>query len=447
LTVDRYNIKKETSMTDQSFAGTAFDGADQVRTVKRVMRRIIPFIFVCYVVSYLDRINVGFAALQMNRDLGLSPLQFGWGAGLFFIGYFLCEIPSNLIMQRVGARRWIARILITWGLVSTLTCLVRGPTSFGIARFFLGMCEAGFTPGIYLFFTFWFPRAWRGRATAAFLVGIPVANIVGSPISGALLTLDGLGGLHGWQWLLILEGVPACVLGIACLFVLSDGPDQAPWLPDREKRWLAETLAGEHAATAARHGGTLRAAFSNPRVFGLAFINFCGIVGSLGVGIWLPQIVKGFGLDYLTVGFVAAAPYLIGIVSMLLWGNLADRASRRMPYVVGALAIAALALAISANMTSPLLAMVFLTITVSGILSFQATFWAIPQRFLTGRAAAGGLALIVSVGNLGGFVGPSLIGAIRQQVAGFTVPLMAIAAILLLGVIAQLIVGDPSEDK
>ena len=416
-------------------------------TMRTVTRRIVPFIFVCYVVSYLDRINVGFAGLQMNRDLGLTPSQFGWGAGLFFIGYFLCEVPSNLMMQRVGARRWIARIMISWGLVSTLTCLVSGPVSFGALRFLLGAAEAGFTPGVYLFFTLWFPGVWRSRATASFLVGIPVANMLGAPLSGYLLTLDGAGGLAGWQWLLILEGVPAVLLGIACLFVLSDGPADAKWLRPDQRDWLTARLHEEQATLAARHGSSLRDAIANPRVFVLALVNFCGICGSLGVSLWLPQIIRGFGLGYVAVGFVAAAPYAVGAVCMVLWARLASTASNRIPYVCGALFLAAVGLAASAGAVSPLPSMLALIVTVVGILSFQATYWAIPSGFLTGRAAAVGLALIVSIGNLGGFAGPYAIGYLRESTKGFTVPLLTISAVLLLGAVVMFILGDPSRAK
>ena len=246
--------------------------------MRKVMRRIIPFIFICYVVSYLDRINVGFAALQMNKDLGLTPSIFGLGAGLFFIGYFICEMPSNLALQRFGARRWIARIMITWGLISSLTALVAGALGFSAARLLLGMAEAGFTPGVYLFFTYWFPGPWRARATAAFLVGIPVANMIGSPISGWLLTFNGLAGLHGWQWLFIIEGLPAVLLGLACLFLLADGPRQASWLTIREQDWLAARLAEEQEMLAKRHGARLRDGFTS-QVLVFALINFCGIVG------------------------------------------------------------------------------------------------------------------------------------------------------------------------
>lgn len=431
----------------ESEAARVAPAVDITPTMTKVMRRIIPFIFVCYVVSYLDRINVGFAGLQMNRDLGLTPSQFGWGAGLFFLGYFLCEIPSNLMMQRVGARLWIARIMISWGLLSTFTCLVAGPVSFSAMRLLLGMAEAGFTPGVYLYFTYWFPGAWRGRATAAFLVGIPVANMIGSPISGALLTMDGFGGLAGWQWLLIIEGLPAVLLGIACLFVLSDGPEDAKWLDQAERCELGARLAAEQATLAARHGNTLRDAFANPKVFVLALVNFCGICGSLGIGLWLPQIVRGFGVSYVAVGFISAAPYALGAVCMLLWARLANRARHRLWFVCSALATAGIALSVSASFSAPLAAMLALTVTVVGILSFQATYWAIPSGFLTGRAAAAGLALIVSIGNLGGFVGPYMIGYLRESTKSFSTPLYALSAILLVGATVMFLLGDPARDK
>ncbi|AQH04086.1 MFS transporter [Caballeronia cordobensis] len=422
------------------------DFAASERTLAKAFRRILPFIFICYVISYLDRTNVGFAALTMNKDLGLTAEQFGFGAGLFFVGYFLFEIPSNLIMQKVGARIWIARIMITWGVFSMATAFVVGPKSFAAARFLLGLAEAGFTPGIYLYFTHWFPGKWRAKVTAAFLVGIPVANMIGSPISGALLELGGLHGLRSWQWLLLIEGVPAVLLGIACLFVLADRPEKAKWLTDEEKSSLARRLAMEQRDIGAKHGTNLRDAMTNWRVFVLAFINFCGIVGSLGVGLWMPQIIKQFGVEHAVVGWLAAIPYAIGAVAMLWWARVANRASNRIPYVAGALVVAAVALGCSTLIDGPVLKLIALSITVSGILAFQATYWAIPSGFLTGRAAAGGLALIVSVGNLGGFVGPSMIGALKQFSGGFTAPLLAVSAVLLLGALTVAWLGDPGAD-
>ena len=416
------------------------------RTLAKAFRRILPFIFACYVISYLDRTNVGFAALTMNKDIGLTAEQFGFGAGLFFIGYFLFEIPSNLIMQKVGARIWIARIMITWGIFSMATAFVVGPKSFAAARFLLGLAEAGFTPGIYLYFTHWFPGKWRAKVTAAFLVGIPVANMIGSPISGALLELGGLHGLRSWQWLLLIEGLPAVLLGIACLFVLADRPEKATWLTDDEKTVLARRLAMEQRDIASKHGATLRDAMTNWRVFVLAFINFCGIVGSIGVGLWMPQIIKQFGVEHTVVGWLTAIPYALGAVVMLWWARVANRAQNRVPYVAAALVVAAVALAASTALDAPVLKLAALCVTVSGILAFQATFWAIPSTFLTGRAAAGGLALIVSVGNLGGFVGPSMVGAIKQYSQGFTAPLLAVSAVLLIGALSIAWLGDPGAD-
>ncbi|WP_407668562.1 MFS transporter [Paraburkholderia dilworthii] len=425
---------------------TSEEYAASERTLAKVFRRILPFIFACYVISYLDRTNVGFAALTMNKELGLTAEQFGFGAGLFFIGYFLFEIPSNLIMQKVGARIWIARIMITWGLLSMATAFVVGPKSFAAARFLLGLAEAGFTPGIYLYFTHWFPGKWRSKVTAAFLVGIPVANIIGSPISGALLQLGGFHGLRSWQWLLLIEGLPAVFLGIACLFVLADRPEKAKWLTDSEKAALARRLQAEQRDIGNKHGNKLRDAMTNWRVFVLAFINFCGIVGSIGVGLWMPQIIKQLGVEHSVVGWLTAVPYVFGAIVMLLWAKIAGRSANRIPYVAGALVVAAVALALSTYVDGAVMKLICLCFTVSGILAFQATYWAIPSGFLTGRAAAGGLALIVSVGNLGGFVGPSMIGALKQTSGGFTVPLFAIAAVMLVGALTIAWLGDPGAD-
>ncbi|YCI28767.1 MFS transporter [Erwinia sp. PK3-005] len=410
---------------------------------KKAFKRILPFIFICYVVSYLDRTNVSFAALGMNSDLGITAEQFGFGAGMFFIGYFLFEIPSNLIMQKVGARIWIARIMISWGLISMATAFVTGPVSFAIARFLLGIAEAGFTPGIYLFFTYWFPGTWRAKITAAFLVGIPVANIIGAPISGALMQITHHEQIRNWQWLLLIEGVPAVILGIMCLFFLSDKPEKATWLNDSEKKLLSRRLETEQKKIAASHGSGLRDALKNPLIYLLALINFCGIVGSIGVGLWMPQIIKQLGVSHTQTGFLTAIPYICGAVSMLLWAQRANRGKNRIVWISSALLIASIALAGSAVVDDPVLKMIALCFAVSGILSFQASFWALPSGFLTGSAAAGGLAMIVSMGNLGGFFGPSLIGYIRQMTDGFMWPLLAVSAVLFVGSCAVSFVKDP----
>jgi len=412
----------------------------------KAFRRILPFIFICYVISYLDRTNVSFAALGMNADLGITAEQFGFGAGMFFIGYFLFEIPSNLIMQKTGARIWIARIMISWGLISMATAFVTGPTSFAVARFCLGMAEAGFTPGIYLFFTYWFPGTWRAKITAAFLVGIPVANIIGAPISGALMQITSHEHIRNWQWLLLIEGVPAVLLGIACLFFLDDKPAKAKWLTDDEKSLLQRRLDEEQQRIAAKHGATMRHAMRNPLLWLLALINFCGIVGSIGVGLWMPQIIKQMGVSHTATGFLTALPYVCGAPSMLFWARRANHSPHRIRWISGALVIAAIALSCSAVVSEPVLKMLALCITVSGILAFQASFWALPSGFLTGNAAAAGLAVIVSVGNLGGFFGPSLIGYVKQMSGGFMWALLAVSVILLFGALAVAQVRDPYKN-
>jgi len=427
---------------EQAVGSSLSPGAevDEQALYRKMLRRILPFLFICYVVSYLDRVNVGFAALTMNEDIGLSATAFGIGAGLFFFGYFIAEIPSNLIMMRVGARIWIARIMITWGLISAATAFVTGPVQFGIARFLLGLGEAGFVPGVFLYLAMWFPSAIRARATALFLLGIPVANILGSPVSGTLIQLEGL-GLKGWQWLLILEAVPAVLLGIACLFVLTDKPEKAGWLSAPERDFLVERLASEKAAIEKKHNFTLAQALRNWRVLLLAGINFCSIIGSLGIGLWLPQIIRQLGLATSLVGFVTAIPYICGAVAMVVWGRMSDKGSDRTIYPAISLFVGSAALLASAFTPSPLATIAALCVAVAGINSFVATFWAVPSGFLTGRAAAGGIAMIVSIGNLGGFVGPYMIGFVRDLSGGFTVPLVAVGCVLLLGATLMVVFG------
>jgi D-galactonate transporter len=415
---------------------------EQQRILSKVLWRIVPFLLLCYIFAYLDRVNVGIAGLTMNRDLGISPSEFGWSAGLFFFGYFLAEVPSNLALQAFGARKWIARILITWGLLSAATAFAVGPVSFGVLRFLLGIGEAGFTPGVFLYFTYWFPAQARGKATASFLLGIPIANIIGAPLSSSLLALDGVAGLAGWQWLLIIEGLPATILGFVCLFVLTDKPEQAKWLTPEERKWLTEVLARERQAIAAKHSSTLKDAFTNWRVLMCAAVNFCAIIGSVGLGLWMPQILKGFGFSVVTVGFLAAIPYICGAVAMLLWARLSDESGERSWFVACGLILGAIALVVCGFSTSSALIFILaLCGAVVGIMCYQSTFWPIPSSFLTGSAAAGGLALIVSIGNLGGFVGPFLIGTIREATGSFSWALISVGAVLTLGAILIRIVG------
>jgi D-galactonate transporter len=415
---------------------------EQQRVLSKVLWRIVPFLLLCYIFAYLDRVNVGVASLTMNNDLGISPSEFGWSAGLFFFGYFLAEVPSNLALQAFGARKWIARILITWGLLSAATAFAVGPVSFGVLRFLLGIGEAGFTPGVFLYFTYWFPAQARGRATAAFLLGIPIANIIGAPLSSSLLALDGVAGLHGWQWLLIIEGVPATILGFVCLFMLTDKPEQAKWLSPEERSWLCKVLARERQAIAAKHASTLKDAFTNWRVLVCGAVNFCAIIGSVGLGLWMPQILKGFGFSVVIVGFLAAIPYICGAVAMMLWAHLSDKGGERSWFVASALILGAVALVVCGFATSSaLISILALCGAVVGIMCYQSTFWPIPSSFLTGSAAAGGLALIVSIGNLGGFVGPYLIGTIREATGSFSWALISVGAFLTLAAVLIRVVG------
>jgi D-galactonate transporter len=424
-----------------ALTGTDFT-PEQQRILSKVLWRIVPFLLLCYVVAYLDRVNVGVASLTMNHDLGISPAEFGWSAGLFFFGYFLAEVPSNLALQALGARKWIARILITWGLISAATAFAVGPASFGAMRFLLGLGEAGFTPGVFLYFTYWFPARARGTATAAFLLGIPIANIIGAPISSSLLVLDGVGGLHGWQWLLILEGLPATLLGFICLFTLTDRPEQAEWLTPEERTWLGDVLTAERRSIAARHSSSLKDAFTNWQVLTCAIVNFCAIIGSVGLGLWMPQIIKGLGFGVVAVGFIAAIPYVCGAVTMMLRARLSDRGGERSWFVASALLVGAVALVVCGYATSSApISIVALCGAVIGIMCYQSTFWPIPSSFLTGNAAAGGIAMIVSIGNLGGFVGPYLIGVIRQATDSFSWALISVAAFLTLAAILIRVVG------
>jgi ACS family tartrate transporter-like MFS transporter len=407
---------------------TAMEYLDQpARNVlfRKMLWRLVPFLFASYVISYLDRLNVGIASLTMSHDLSLTPRALGLGFGIFAVGYVACEIPSNLMLHRFGARIWIARIMVTWGLVSAGTAFVSNDVGFVTARFLLGVAEAGFVPGICYYLTLWFPNVWRAKAMVAFLVAVPIAGVIGLPVSGALLGMDNIAGLHGWQWLFILEGLPAVFLGLACFTVLTDTPSQAKWLTTTERTWLLQTLERERAALQLRHSYSLTQVLTNGRVLVLAAINFCYIVGTYGVGVWLPQVVKGFGLTNLQVGFVAAIPYLFGAVIMVLWARHSDKTLERSWHVAGAGFVTAAGLAASGYVGSPLLSLIALTIGVAGNFAFFGTFWSIPPSFLSGRSAAAGIALIISVGNLGGLVGPYVLGwtveITHDFVLGFTI--------------------------
>jgi ACS family tartrate transporter-like MFS transporter len=400
-----------------------------------VSRRLIPFLFVLYVVSFLDRVNVGFAALEMNRDLGLSPAVYGFGAGIFFIGYALLEVPSNLILARTGARIWIARIMITWGLIAAAMMLVRGPLSFYALRFLLGIAEAGFFPGIIFYLTEWFPAQARAGAIAQFMTAIPVSAIVGGPASGLLMGLSGRLGLAGWQWLFLLEGIPAVLLGFAVLRWLPDRPADAAWLQPEHRKWLVDRLAREREQCHGAHGHSVRQALSSGVVWQLGLLVLLSVsFGQYALSLWLPQILRGFaGFSNLEIGFVSAIPGAVTVVAMVLVGRHSDRTGERCLHIAASSAVAAAGFLGCALVHSPVLSVIFLSMANAGLLSSHGPFWPLPSKFLSGSAAAGGIALINSLANLSGFIGPYALGLLNSASGDFRSGLLLLALVPLLG--------------
>ncbi len=407
--------------------------------LRKVTWRLLPFLLFLYIICWLDRVNVGFAALQMNQDLGFSASVYGFGAGVFFAGYALFEIPSNLILARVGARRWIARIMITWGLISTCMMFVHDTTSFYLLRFLLGVAEAGFLPGILYYLADWYPGARRARAVSWFMAAIPLSIVVGGPVAGILLELDGLLGMRGWQWLYLLEGAPAFFLGFVVLAWLPDSPSQVRWLNDAERAWLDTRIRAEKDEAEQRHGIGLRRALLHPTVWQLALIMFTCQSGSYGLTLWMPQILKGLsGLSDLLVGMITALPYVAAAIGMVLIGASSDRTGERFYHIAVPSLVAVIGFTASAWLTTPIPAMIALTVAAVGDLGSRGPFWALPGRFLTGSAAAGAIALINTVGSLGGFVGPYAVGLVKDATGSFTGGLMFLAGLLLLGAIGTL---------
>ena len=415
--------------------------AIETETMARVSRRLIPFLILCYFIAYLDRVNVGFAALEMNRALGFSPTVYAWGAGIFFIAYFLFEVPSNIILERVGARVWIARIMLTWGILSGCMAFIQGPWSLYTVRFLLGVAEAGFFPGIILYLTFWFPAKYRASIVASFMVAIPISTVIGAPISGALLGMNGLLGLAGWQWLFIIEALPAVVLSAVVFFYLTDRPSEAAWLQPEQRAWLVGKLEEERRSTEAVQHFTLGEALRHPRVIGLGFVYFGIVASNYGLSFWLPQIVKGFGLSNLATGFVTAIPYACGAVAMILWGRRSDRAGERVWHTAIPAFGAAVGLGACAVLDLPLATVLLLCFAAVGIFAAHPTFWTLPTSLLTGAAAAGGIALINSIGNLAGFVGPYAVGWVRESTGSFSLALLALAALPLAAGVLVLVLG------
>jgi MFS transporter, ACS family, tartrate transporter len=426
----------------------------EARTMRRVMLRLVPFLILCYFIAYLDRVNVGFAALQMNKALGFTASMFGFGAGVFFIAYFFFEVPSNLLLERFGARRWIARIMFTWGIlaaamayiphIAQATGLSNAYVFYGL-RILLGVAEAGFFPGIIYLLTLWFPAKYRGRVVGYFMAAIPLSTVIGGPISGALLQMDGINGMAGWQWLYLIEAIPALLLAFVVYFYLTDKPADAHWLAKEERDWLVDRQAHERKHREAVHAFSVKEAIFNPRVLAIALIYFGANATNYGLSFFLPQIVKAFGLTNVQTGFVTSLPYVVGVISMVLWGRHSDRKLERRWHVAIALMVAAGGIAASAGLDNPVMKMIALSIAGFGIFGCLPVIWTLPASFLSGAAAAGGIAAINSLGNLAGFFGPYAMGWIKDSTGGFGAGLLCLAGAGMVGVAAVLLLHhDPA---
>jgi ACS family tartrate transporter-like MFS transporter len=401
-------------------------------TMRKVYLRLLPFAVFSYILAYIDRINVSFAGLTMRGDLNMSAGTFGFAVGMFFWGYFIFEVPSNVILQKLGARIWIARIMITWGILAGLTAMVTGPTSFAIVRLLLGVAEAGFFPGLILYFTFWFPRHHHARIVSGFLVGLPVAVALGAPISTALLSLDGWFGLRGWQIMYIAEAIPTVVIGVVTFFVLTDRPEQAKFLTEQERDWLVARIASERRATEAVRTYSLWQALYDPKVL-LLSLNYFGIVSaSLGMLIFVPQIIKSLGnLSNMTVGWLTMIPYLCGAVAMVLWGRLSDRMNERRWNLFFGCMVSSVGLGIAGLTMGTWWALAGLSIATMGFYGSKGPFFAMPPTFLSGAALAAGIAWINSLGNLGGFFGPWYVGVMKDMTGSYAGGLYGLALLCL----------------
>lgn len=412
------------------------------QTMSHVARRLLPMLIACYFIAYLDRVNVGFASLTMNKALGFSSAVYGLGGGIFFLGYFIFEVPSNILLSKVGARIWIARILITWGIIAAGTAFIVGPISFYSVRFALGLAEAGFFPGIILYLTWWFPSYYRSRIVGMFMAAIPLSNILGSLVSGVLLDLDGWLGVAGWQWLFLLEAAPAVILGVAFWLYMTDWPAEAHWLRPEQRAWLIARLDAEQSRREAIRHYSLWQALLDKRVLLLSLVYFGGTFAGYGIVLFQPQIVHRLAAGFGMTGVINAIPYVFAAVAMILWGRHSDRTGERPRHVAIAYAVGAIGLIATALMTDPILTMATLVIAAMGQASTGPTFWSLPTAMLSGTAAAGGIALINALGNLGGFFGPYLFGLVKDATGGgfmFALivialgPIMSAAIVLALG--------------
>jgi MFS transporter, ACS family, tartrate transporter len=410
------------------------------RVTRKLQVRILPFVMLLYLVSFLDRSNVGFAAFGMNKAIGLTPTMYGLGSGLFFLGYVVFQVPSNLIMARVGARVWIARVVVAWGLVSMASAFVIGPHSFYVMRILLGIAESGLFPGTILYLSLWFPARQRAVAIAIFMAAAPLSNVIGSPVSGALMELPRFAGLANWQWLYIIEGLPAILLGFATMRALTNAPGQATWLSAEECAWLTGTLAAERVGSG-NHGSdlaTLWAVLREPRVLVLALVTFGNSAGLYAIGFWAPLLIRQFGFSAMTVGWLNALPSIVAVVGMVLWARHSDRTLERAWHTAIPCVLAGAGLVWAGYAQAAPAVIVALAIASFGVNGPKGPIWAIPSLFLSGTSAAAGIALINSLGNIGGFVGPIVIGSIKDRWGSYAIGLDAVGAMLLLSALLML---------
>jgi D-galactonate transporter len=417
----------------------------EVRTMAKVSRRLIPFVIICYFVAYLDRVNLSFAALEMNKDLGFTSTVYGIGAGAFFITYFLLETPSNLVLLKMGARRWIARIMFTWGILSGAMAFIWNDWSFYTVRFLFGAAEAGFFPGILFYLTLYFPAAYRGRMVSMFMVAIPVSAVIGAPLSTSILYADGFLGFRGWQWVFIAEAIPALILSVVTWFYLTDDPAEARWLEPDERNWLVKRQEAEVRQREAAHSMSVWQVLRNPRVIALGIAGFGIAYEIYGMTYFLPQIVKQFGLTNMQTGLVSAIPFAVGAIGMVWYGRRSDRVMERRSHTAVTFLIAAAGLVLTALTPNPYFRLFTLSVAAFGMFSVLPVFWSMPTAFLSGAAAAAGVAYINSIANIAGFVGNYVMGWLRDLTGSFDSGLLVIAAVCNVAALATLCIHHDKE--
>lgn len=411
------------------------------QVISKVSWRLIPFLVFAYLLNFIDRVNLGFAALEMNRDIGLTATTFGYGAGILFIGYLVFGVPSNIGLQKYGAKIWIGLLLFVWGCISASMSFITNVNEFLIMRFLLGAAEAGFFPGVIFYLTQWFPAEYRGSITSRFMFAQPLALMLGSAVSGWLLTLDGMMGIAGWKWMFIIEGTPTAIIGIIAYFYLTDKPAKANWLDDEERNWLVTKLQAEEAQIIAKEKCSMWQAIANPKVWVLALIYVSQVIGVFGVNMWLPQIVKSMGHDLSTtaIGLISAIPFIIAAIGMLTIGHSSDKYQERKWHMIGAMALAGVSLVLCGQFNNSLaISIILISISSIGFYGCMPIFWTIPPTFLVGASAATGIAFINAIGNLGGFVGPVAIGWIKDYTGNFASGLYFMGGAVLLGCLLAL---------